>query len=271
MKHTLISSRLMLHTCISYGSLICILCATCIAQNAFNKKSTAPPLTAVSTSLPDAPSPAKEVSWNTGSSGDVASFQTNPQLSPIRVAPTFASTIEPGYSSVPLPIGKSFLYAGHEVIYYQFPFRVMIAAGLSQWRKSDPKYGDDGEAFEKRVGASAERQASQAIFSDALLAPALRQDPRYYVLGDQHSFVHRSLYAASRVFITRNDSGSDTLNTSTFLGYGGSAAMAQFYYPAGHRDIYAMSRTYGFSFVGLAAQHEAQEFLRFLVRGQPKP
>lgn len=259
----------------TYGTFALMLTSSCVAQTQQNVDRTTAPAVSTSlradASLPDAPSFLKSADEPLAQTAGPAASQGYGPPSMARVAPPLASTIEPEYSSVPLTAGRSLLYAGHEVVSYQFPFRVVLSAGLSQARKTDPKYGDDSDAFAKRVGASAARQASQAIFSDGLLAPVLRQDPRYYVLGDQYSFTRRFFYAASRVFITRTDSGGQTLNTSTLLGYGGTAAMSQFYYPVGHRDIYAMSRTYGFSLLGLAGQHEAQEFFRFLVRGQPRP
>ncbi len=221
-------------------------------------------------SLPDAPSVSLQAAEGQNSNIHPAPSAVGGQASTIRYAPRLAFTIEPEYRAVPLTDGRKFLYAGHEIVSYSFPFRVVIAASFSQARQADPKYGDDGDAFAKRVGASAARQASQAVFSDGILATALHQDPRYYVLGDQYGFFHRFFYAATRVLVTRTDSGGETLNTSTLIGYGGAAAMAQFYYPEGHRDIYAMSRTYGFSLLGLGGQHEAQELFRFLIRGEPK-
>ena len=116
----------------------------------------------------------------------------------------------------------------------------------------------------KKVGAAGARGASQIIFSDGILAPVLHEDPRYYVLGQTHSVSQRFVYAATRVFVTRNDRGANTLNVSTLAGYGGSAALTQLYYPTGNRGSRAMLSAYGSFLAGLAIQNELQEFFLLL-------
>ena len=52
----------------------------------------------------------------------------------------------------------------------------------------------------------------------------LRQDSRYYTLGHGGIF-KRGVYAASRAFITRTDSGKETFNASEIFGAGVAASV----------------------------------------------
>ena len=61
------------------------------------------------------------------------------------------------------------------------------------------------------------QKESSAFFGKYLYPSLLKQDPRYYP-STSDSFLGRATYAASRILITRNDSGKRTLNTSYFLG-----------------------------------------------------
>ncbi len=56
------------------------------------------------------------------------------------------------------------------------------------------------------------QKESSAFFSKYLYPALLKQDPRYYP-SSSRSFLGRVTYAASRVLITRNDSGKTTLGS----------------------------------------------------------
>ncbi|HEU4634987.1 MAG TPA: hypothetical protein VFS41_02335, partial [Edaphobacter sp.] len=107
----------------------------------------------------------------------------------------------------------------------------VASAGWSHLLNSAPNYGVNSEAFAQRLGAAAATGASKEIFSDAVFAPLLRQDPRYYQLGRSHTFINRALYAGTRPVIGRTDSGRQIFNFAGVLGTGASAALTQAYYP----------------------------------------
>ena len=74
------------------------------------------------------------------------------------------------------------------------------------------------------------QKESSAFLGKYLYPMLLRQDPRYHP-STSDSIVGRTTYAASRVLITRNDSGKRTLNTSYLLGVLTSAVVATAYRP----------------------------------------
>jgi hypothetical protein len=125
----------------------------------------------------------------------------------------------------------------------------VASAGYAQATDGPPNYGHQGKAFAQRLGAAAARDASEDIFTDAVLAPVLHEDPRYYVIGGGHNPAARGFYAISRVFVTRTDGGRQTLNLSLLGGNLAGAAMTQAYYPALNRGFNPVVKTFGTGWV----------------------
>ena len=112
-------------------------------------------------------------------------------------------------------------------------------------------------------------QKESSVFLGKYLYPALlRQDPRYYP-STSGSFLGRTTYAASRIFVTRNDSGKRTLNTSYFLGVLTSVAIATAYRPYWARSTSAPFKTFGSTIgsdVGINLFHEFVPGIRRMVK-----
>jgi hypothetical protein len=113
------------------------------------------------------------------------------------------------------------------------------------------------------------QKESSAFFSKYLYPALLKQDPRYYP-SSSRSFFGRVTYAASRIFITRNDSGKTTLNTSYFLGVLTSVAIATAYRPYWRRSTSATFKTFGSTIgsdAGINLLHEFGPGIRQIVKG----
>ena len=77
--------------------------------------------------------------------------------------------------------------------------------------------------------------------------------------------------AASRVLITRNDSGKRTLNTSYFLGALTSVAITTAYRPYWRRSISATFKTFGSTIgsdAGINLLHEFGPGIRQMLKGR---
>jgi hypothetical protein len=68
------------------------------------------------------------------------------------------------------------------------------------------------------------RRESSTFLNKNVYSPLLKRNPRYRP-STSSSFVGRVSYAASRILITRDDSGKERLNTSYFLGVLASVAI----------------------------------------------
>jgi hypothetical protein len=112
------------------------------------------------------------------------------------------------------------------------------------------------------------QKESSAFFGKYLYPALLKQDPRYHPSSSQ-SFFGRATYAASRVLITRNDSGKTTLNTSYFLGVLTSVAITTAYRPYWRRSTSETFKTFGSTIgsdAGINILHEFAPGMRQIVK-----
>ncbi len=104
-----------------------------------------------------------------------------------------------------------------------------VFAGLSQMNNSNPSFGQGAEGYLKRYASNTADQDIGNFMTEAIMPSLLHEDPRYFRKGTG-SIKKRLLYAASRVLITRTDSGGTSFNTAEFLGNGTVAAIGNLYY-----------------------------------------
>lgn len=101
----------------------------------------------------------------------------------------------------------------------------------------------------------------------SLLKPKLRYHP-----SASSSLLSRASYAASRIFITRDDSGKDRLNSSYFLGALTSVAIHTAYRPYWARSTSATFANFGSTIggeTGINFFHEFAPSIRQMVKGHP--
>ena len=114
------------------------------------------------------------------------------------------------------------------------------------------------------------QKESSAFFGKYLYPSLLKQDPRYYP-STSSSFLGRATYAASRVLITRNDSGERRLNTSYFLGVLTSVAIATAYRPYWTRSPSTTFNAFGSTIgsdAGVNLFHEFGPGIRQMVKSR---
>ena len=128
-------------------------------------------------------------------------------------------------------------------------------------------------SFTSLYRASVLQKESSVFFGKYLYPMLLRQDPRYYP-STSDSIMGRTTYAASRVLITRNDSGKKTVNTSYLLGVLTSAAVATAYRPYWARSASTTFKDLGSTIgsdAGINVFHEFWPGIRqVLERHSPK-
>lgn len=182
------------------------------------------------------------------------------------VAPLYEKYIEPDETAQALSARDKFIFGFRQEVTFYFPLTLAAAAGYEQALNGSPNYGTNFRAYGQRVGAAAARNASQTIFEDSIMSPVLREDPRYYVLGEQHNAFARTAYAISRVLVTRTDSGHATPNFALFAGYAGAAGLTNAYYPPGNQAFSETAKSFGGSLGGAAISNVIREFLPGLLR-----
>lgn len=91
------------------------------------------------------------------------------------------------------------------------------------------------------------------------LPSVLHEDERYYSRGEG-SIMGRGVYAATRVFITPNYKGKNTVNASEILGRGISNAISLTYYPSNTQTAGAFAQKYAYAIGRDALTNTFREF-----------
>lgn len=91
------------------------------------------------------------------------------------------------------------------------------------------------------------------------LPTILHQDERYYAKGEGGVF-KRAIYAASRILITPDYHGHNTVNASEILGRGLAQGISAAYYPSADRTAGALAMKYGFAMGRDALTNVFREF-----------
>jgi hypothetical protein len=217
--------------------------------------------------LPDAPSstiadsPSSSTVATTDYAGKARAYfgqtgQTGPRQ-PLHGA----MLIEPGQIATPMTAKEKMVAGLKNSVSLFAALGWLGAAGWEQLTNGTPNYGTDSGAFGERLGAAALRGASEGIFSNSVLAPLFREDPRYYRMGKSKPFLSRVVYAGTRVLITRTDGGRATPNLSLIGGNLGGSALTVTYYPERNTSFTEVLTTFGGSLGGSAIGFEVNEFL----------
>jgi len=142
-------------------------------------------------------------------------------------------TVQNGVKLPPLSAKDKFkVVARGSFDYVNFGWYALLA-GINQANNSEPQYGQGWVGYGKRYGTTWADGVIENFMVGAVFPSILRQDPRFYRASDG-SFGHRFIYSASRIFITRGDSGHRQFNFSEVIGSAMSASISTFsYHPKG--------------------------------------
>ncbi len=105
-------------------------------------------------------------------------------------------------------------------------------AGLYQIENQNPSFGQGFAGYAKRYAASYGDLMIGNMMTEGLLPALLKEDPRYFRLGEG-TLKKRVWYAATRIFVTRMDSGGWRFNISELAGNAAATAISNAYYPDG--------------------------------------
>lgn len=177
----------------------------------------------------------------------------------LKIIPAYGVVKDPGTPFQPLRPRDKFVLFLHGAA---DPYNLLVAgtvAGVEQAFDIFPGYGQGATGYGKRFGASLADQASNSFFKNFAFPVLLREDPRYFRKA-RGTFMQRSWYAASRVFVTRRDSGRSTFNWSGALGSLASSGLANSYYPDSDRGPASTFTRVGIAFGTDAALNVFSEF-----------
>jgi hypothetical protein len=105
-------------------------------------------------------------------------------------------------------------------------------AALYQIENQNPSFGQGMKGYARRYGTALADQVIGNMMTESFMPVLFHQDPRYFRIGRGHgSNLHRAAYAASRIFISRTDSGGRQFNYSEWVGNATAVAISNAYYP----------------------------------------
>jgi hypothetical protein len=133
---------------------------------------------------------------------------------------------------------------------YVFPFVGVIAA-VGQ--------GEGSSGYPRRYAMALTDNSIGNFMTTAVLPSALRQDPRYFEMG-QGGFWRRAGYALSRSVIARRDAGGSQFNVSEIGGNLVAAGLSNLYYPAASRSVANTLTRWGTQVMWDTLANELKEF-----------
>jgi hypothetical protein len=126
-------------------------------------------------------------------------------------------TVGNSASLPPLTVKQKFAVVARGAFdYFEYPWYGALA-GIGQAENSEPGYGQGVEGYAKRYGAEFADGTIENFWTSAIMPSVLHEDPRFYQMP-AGTFTHRAVYAGSRIFITRTDSGHRQFNFSEIFG-----------------------------------------------------
>jgi hypothetical protein len=197
--------------------------ATQSAQQPASGASTASEQTP-SASQPAAGQPAGESPSK--SKGGAASGTSNDRL--FFALPNFLTVDENG-KIIPLTAGQKFKVVARgafdpaQIVWYA------ALSGIGQAENSEPGYGQGAVGYVKRYATYAADGTIENFLVGAIFPSLLHQDPRFFPTTSG-SFLSRAGYAASRIVVTRTDSGNRQFNYSEVFGSAMASAISTYSY-----------------------------------------
>ena len=202
--------------------------------------------TGSSSSLPDAPStlleqqsgqtttPTTSPQSQTSDKSDAANPNGPQQTKRILgIMPNF-SAVSADTKLPPLPPKEKFHLAARNSFDYSSFLIAGFQAGFAMNGKSYPEFGQGMVGYGRYYWHTLADTANENFLVSGVYPVLFRQDPRFYTLG-HGGFGKRAFYAATRVLVTRQDSGDKMFNFSEVIGSGSAAGISSLYYPSKYR------------------------------------
>jgi hypothetical protein len=174
------------------------------------------------------------------------------------VLPNYA-TVETEHQFEPMTVKEKFKLTTDAMIDpATFPF-IGLQALIGQAQNSDPEYGQGMKGYSARYGTAYGDALIGTSMTTSLFPSLLHEDPRYFQMG-HGTILHRALYSVSRIFVTRNDSGTHGFNYSEIAGNFVAAGISNAYHPAQERTMTNTLSVWGTDTMWDAVSNVAKEF-----------
>jgi hypothetical protein len=163
------------------------------------------------------------------------------------------ATVEDEWDAPPVGTRQKFAMASENTFDpWVYPFIGFVAT-------MNRSFGPGVSGFGKQYAASLADNMTGNFLTSAALPSLLRQDPRYFQLGSGGVW-RRAAYAASRIVVTRRDTGGAQFNVSEIGGNMLAASISNTYYPSAERTVTATLSRWGMQILWDTLSNEMKEF-----------
>lgn len=147
------------------------------------------------------------------------------------VLPNYRTAEDTGFYT-PITSKQKMTIATKDTVDYPLFLLGAGLAGIAQLTNEHPAFGQGMAGFFHRDATAYADQAIGNYMTEGILPMLFREDPRYFRRTSARGGVwSRTYYAASRILITKTDSGRNTFNFSEVVGNSIAAAVGNAYYP----------------------------------------
>jgi hypothetical protein len=195
--------------------------------------------------LPDAPSAVLQAQSGQTSSSSTSTSSTPPQTTNDPYAVSANGTkqtkrvlgIVPNFSSVsadtklpPQSAKQKLTLATKNSFDYSSFLIAGVQAGISMNGNSYPEFHQGLKGYGRYYWHTLADTADENFMVGGIGPILFHQDNRFYTMG-HGGFRKRTIYAVTRVVVTRRDNGDSTFNFSEIVGSGAAAGLSTLYYP----------------------------------------
>lgn len=142
--------------------------------------------------------------------------------------------------------------------YSAFVF-VGFTSAFAEWSDAHKSLGDGFKGFGRYYWRGYLDKTDGNYLVVFALPTLLHEDERYYAKGEG-GILKRGMYAATRILITPNYQGHNTINASEILGRGMAQEISRFYYPPGEHSVGALAVKFGYAMGRDALTNVVREF-----------
>ncbi len=144
-----------------------------------------------------------------------------------------------------------------------FDYSSFISVGItSLWAESSnahPALGKGASGYRRYYWRAFLDKTDGNYLATFAFPTVFHEDVRYYARGEGAPW-KRGIYAGSRILITPDYQGHQTVNASELLGRGAAQAISLFYYPSNDRTAGEFAQRYGCALGGDALMNIFREF-----------
>jgi len=134
----------------------------------------------------------------------------------------------------------------------------MAYAGLYQLDNNHPQFGQGFSGYMSRFGTSYADQVIGNYMTEGFMPVLFHEDPRYFRMAEGTK-THRTVYALTRIFVTKTDSGKSSFNFAEVVGNGIGAGIGLAYY-SDDRNVTSYLENWGIALGTDATSQVLKEF-----------